>query len=242
MGGAWAASEIVKLDQLAKKTIAVPRGTMADQLVQSKYPGAKIVYFDTVADGVASLKSSEVDAVAYDEPVLRYFLRANKELHILPGFITENDYAIAINPADAKLKNTVDSRIAELQASGELEKMDWRWFAAVGEAPPISAVELPARGETQWTVAVNSDVAPCVFEGPDGKVTGYDIDLVGRIATLAGSRLEIKKMAFDELIPAVASGKVDMAVACLTVSPERSKVVLFSQPYYKGGIAAMVKK
>lgn len=48
-------------------------------------------------------------------------------------------------------------------------------------------------------------------------------------------------MEFGSLIPALASKKVDMIGACITITEERSKKVLFSNSYYTGGIAAIVK-
>jgi polar amino acid transport system substrate-binding protein len=38
------------------------------------------------------------------------------------------------------------------------------------------------------------------------------------------------------------AGKVDMIGACITITEERSKKVLFSEPYYVGGIAALVRQ
>jgi len=44
------------------------------------------------------------------------------------------------------------------------------------------------------------------------------------------------------MIPALMARKIDMIAACITITPERSHIVLFSEPYYTGGIAAMVKR
>jgi polar amino acid transport system substrate-binding protein len=49
-------------------------------------------------------------------------------------------------------------------------------------------------------------------------------------------------MDFGAMIPALISGKVDMIGACITITEERAKSVLFSAPYYTGGIAALVKE
>ena len=38
------------------------------------------------------------------------------------------------------------------------------------------------------------------------------------------------------------AGEVDMIGACITITPERAKQVLFSEPYYTGGIAALVRE
>ena len=49
-------------------------------------------------------------------------------------------------------------------------------------------------------------------------------------------------MDFGAMIPALVSGKVDMIAACITITEERAKSVLFSAPYYTCGIAAMVRE
>ncbi|MDD8047297.1 MAG: transporter substrate-binding domain-containing protein [Verrucomicrobiota bacterium] len=49
-------------------------------------------------------------------------------------------------------------------------------------------------------------------------------------------------MEFGGMIPALISGKVDIIGACITITPERAERVLFSEPYYTGGIAALVRE
>jgi polar amino acid transport system substrate-binding protein len=71
---------------------------------------------------------------------------------------------------------------------------------------------------------------------------GFDIELASYVAQKLGMKIEIVNMDFGEMIPALTTGKVDMIGACITISDERSKSVLFSEAYYKGGIAALVKK
>ncbi len=44
------------------------------------------------------------------------------------------------------------------------------------------------------------------------------------------------------MIPALMAGKVDMIGACITITEERKKSVLFSEPYYTGGISALVRQ
>lgn len=55
-------------------------------------------------------------------------------------------------------------------------------------------------------------------------------------------QLEVVNLDFGGMIPALTSGKVDMTGACITITEERAKSVLFSEPYYTGGIAACVKQ
>ena len=49
-------------------------------------------------------------------------------------------------------------------------------------------------------------------------------------------------LEFGALIPALIAGKVDLIGACITITEERAKQVLFSAPYYTGGISALVRQ
>ena len=62
------------------------------------------------------------------------------------------------------------------------------------------------------------------------------------MAQKLGMGLDIVNMDFGQMIPALQDGQVDMIGACITITAERAELVLFSEPYYEGGIAALVKK
>ncbi|MDZ7776998.1 MAG: transporter substrate-binding domain-containing protein [Bacteroidales bacterium] len=83
---------------------------------------------------------------------------------------------------------------------------------------------------------------PFSFIDASRQITGLDIEIASRVALKMNRKLEIVNMDFGAMIPALDAGKVDMIGACITISEERAKKVLFSQPYYTGGIAALVKE
>jgi polar amino acid transport system substrate-binding protein len=74
------------------------------------------------------------------------------------------------------------------------------------------------------------------------QVVGFDIELARRVAQKQGKTLEVMNMDFGAMIPALLAGKVDMIGACITVTEERAKKILFSESYYTGGIAALVRQ
>lgn len=78
-------------------------------------------------------------------------------------------------------------------------------------------------------------------EGSD-EFTGFDMDLIRAIGTKLGYKVEISSMGFDALIPALNSGNIDVAIAGMSITDERKKVVVFSDPYYTSGLIVMVKK
>ncbi len=83
---------------------------------------------------------------------------------------------------------------------------------------------------------------PFEFKGSDGAVQGFDIDIAKAVARDLGVRLQISPVGFGALMPqSVTSGRVDMAMSAITITPERAKVVGFSNPYYRSAQVFIVK-
>lgn len=76
----------------------------------------------------------------------------------------------------------------------------------------------------------------------DGKIVGFDIDLIKAIGELKGFDVEVKDISFDSLIAALKTGNLDIIAAGMTITPEREKVVDFSIPYYSANQAVIVKE
>lgn len=70
-------------------------------------------------------------------------------------------------------------------------------------------------------------------EGSVGYANGYDVMIAKKIAEGLNKKLVIKQVAWDGLIPALNSGSIDMIVAGMSKTEERSNSVDFSTPYYK---------
>jgi polar amino acid transport system substrate-binding protein len=130
--------------------------------------------------------------------------------------------------------------MAKLKESGEYDNMVARWFPADGSVGQLP--ETPANtGTGVLRLGTAAITEPFSFVDDKGLVTGFDIELAQHIANRLGKRLEVSNMAFAEMIPALLAGQVDMIAACITVTQERAQKVLFSAPYYTGGIAALVR-
>lgn len=75
----------------------------------------------------------------------------------------------------------------------------------------------------------------------NGKRTGFDVELVEAIGKAMGKQVEWVDIDFKGLIPGLISRRFDMAVSAIYITDERRKVVDFTEPYYAGGLVAMVK-
>ncbi len=76
----------------------------------------------------------------------------------------------------------------------------------------------------------------------DGQRTGFDIDLVEALGKEMGRKIEWIDIDFKGLIPALQSGRADMAMSAIYITDDRRKVVDFSDPYYAGGLVVLTKK
>ncbi|WP_432258844.1 glutamine ABC transporter substrate-binding protein [Cupriavidus sp. TMH.W2] len=89
-------------------------------------------------------------------------------------------------------------------------------------------------------VATDATFPPMEFV-ENGKRTGFDVELVEAMAKTMGKQVEWTDIDFKGLIPGLVSRRFDMAVSGIYITPERRKVVDFTEPYYIGGLVALVK-
>lgn len=67
----------------------------------------------------------------------------------------------------------------------------------------------------------------------DGKVSGFDAELLENLSKIAGFKYEFKAMNFDGLIAALKGGKIDAVISAMSASEERKRACDFSDVYYK---------
>ncbi len=88
-------------------------------------------------------------------------------------------------------------------------------------------------------VAIDTAFVPFEFKEGD-KYVGFDIDMWDAIAQEIGVTYELRPMDFAGIIPALQTGQVDVALAGITIKPERQEVIDFSDGYYDSGLLLMV--
>ena len=84
---------------------------------------------------------------------------------------------------------------------------------------------------------------PFQFE-KDGKIVGFDVDLVDLVAKRLGAKQEIVDTPFEGIQSGedLNSRKCDIAAAAMTITDERAEKIDFSDPYFDANQALLVKK
>ncbi len=91
-------------------------------------------------------------------------------------------------------------------------------------------------------VGTSADYPPFEYYTPDFKLDGFDIALMREIGKQLGVTVQFKDMAFDGLLDALELGQIDMAMAAISVTPERDSLVDFTNTYYVGEGAVLARK
>lgn len=82
-------------------------------------------------------------------------------------------------------------------------------------------------------VGVDVPYPPFAMLGDDGKLTGFDVDIAKALCKELGRACDIRPVNFDDMIPAIVEGTLDIAVAGMGASEERKKLVDFTDRYFR---------
>lgn len=81
-------------------------------------------------------------------------------------------------------------------------------------------------------IGVEGAYPPFSEIGTDGKLKGFEIELVQAYCAEMKAQCTLVQQEFDGLIPALQSRKVDAIFASVSITAEREKVIAFTKPYY----------
>ena len=90
-----------------------------------------------------------------------------------------------------------------------------------------------------WTQTTDANGAVKI-SGSTEYAYGYDVMMAKLIAEKLGKDLEIVKLDWDSLVPAVQSGTVDCVIAGQSITSDRLQMVDFTTPYYYASIVCLV--
>jgi polar amino acid transport system substrate-binding protein len=110
--------------------------------------------------------------------------------------------------------------------------------AQVSSSPVMDRII--SRGELR--VGVSGDMPPMNLITKDDKIIGMDVDLATMISEAMGVKLNLQRIDFAGLLPALESGSIDLVVSNMTMTPGRNLKVAFVGPYFTSGKAFLTKR
>ncbi|WP_433499376.1 substrate-binding periplasmic protein [Sphaerimonospora sp. CA-214678] len=115
---------------------------------------------------------------------------------------------------------------------------------ATGSAAPSAAAGVQLVSSGKLTTCTNVPYEPFQFNDENGKVVGFDVDIVDLVAKKLGVEQAIVDIDFAAIKSGAAmnAGKCDVAAAGMTITDERKQNIDFSVPYFDSTQALMAKK
>lgn len=109
--------------------VGVKASTTGAQFVTTQTQ-AEVVSYPEAEAALAALRNGDVDAVVVDIPVIVRYINNNPNagVHITGGPLTDEQYAIAVNPTRADLLARFNTALAQLQADGTYNRLFAKWF------------------------------------------------------------------------------------------------------------------
>lgn len=227
-------TEITCVDDLAGSKMGVQIGTTGDTYAsdyEDDDAGSVVEKYNKGTDAIQALKQEKIDCVIIDEQPAMAFVEKNSELMILSEEFADEDYAICISKSNSELKEKINNALDELMADGTLEALEKNYTGTddeKGKSPyQIQDIERP---NGTLVMATNAQFKPYEYYD-NGKITGFDVDMMYAVCDKLGMTLKIEDMEFDAIINAVQSGKADVGTAGMTVTEDRLKSIDFTNPY-----------
>lgn len=152
--------------------------------------------------------------------------------------LTNENYAFGVDKAQPELLEKTNAFIDKILSNGTFDEICSR-YSSSGE-PVLVKSAAKDSSKDQLVVATNAAFEPFEYTVGDS-YAGIDMEIAKLLADELGKELVIDNMDFDAVCLSVGQHKCDIAMAGLTVNPDREASVTFSKTYYKASQRVVVK-
>jgi len=163
---------------------------------------------------------------------------ADVQLKILDSEYAVEDYAICVAKDNEEFLTEVNAALEELIADGTVQKIVDKYINGVEHD---LVFQENTDGLEVIKMGTNAEFPPYEFY-TNNEIVGIDAEVAAAIADKLGKKLEIEDMAFDSIITAVQTGKVDFGMAGMTVTEDRLENVNFTTSYAQGVQVVIVRE
>ena len=230
--------EFTEFSDLSGKTVSMLTGAPFEELVKSKNPEVgEFTFFNSAPDMIQALKTKKTDAFLTNNAVGQLVLNRNPEIVLFPQSLQDGEFGIAFSKGD--------SRRDEWQAAfNEIPQSDiqaaWDKWAGADESIKVLPEQDWEGSNGTVNVAVCDTLEPMSYMGGDGKLRGFDLEVILMVAKKLDVKVEFTGMEFSAILAAIQSGKADMGAGSIIITEERAQSVDFLE-YYPAAFVLLVR-
>ena len=232
-------STVIKSESdLKGKTVGVNLGTLSETYLYNKYGMSSVKSFNNDVDGITALRTDHIAAYYLDNINAIFPLKEYPELDTISTSMPPMPVAACFRQEDEYLPDQFEKFFSEFRKTPEYEDMCARWFSGNLEEAHSDVEEVKTGPALKVASMLSSAPMSIMLNGiPDG----FEIEMMRRFALYIGRPVEFANIDFGGIIPSLIAGRTDVAVATISVTEERQRIIR-QVPYYESKVVALIRK
>jgi len=218
------ANEVNSIADVVGKVIGTLGGTPSERLADAY---GQALAFEAGDEMMAFLRAGALDCVIMESSAALELVEQSTGVRILNEPLIEYELRFAIAKENGELLVAVNSALETLRQNGTLSGLSGKYFA--GKSYTYVAPEGVQIHPGELLIAVPPDSPPFSFKNAGGELWGFDIEIACAVCDALGVEIQVIEYDAWELIDAVWSGSVDLALGWLP--SEGEELVSMSDPY-----------
>lgn len=192
--------------------------------------------------GSCSSSSSKLKIIHFDQTILG---ESAKDLGV----------SIGVKKGNTTLLNEVNTALASLSQDTRNTLMTEATYRSNGDySTSTLKYTVPTNATKTIRIGLECDYAPFNWtdvsdndynypiKGTNQYADGYDIQVASYLASTLGYNLEVIKLDWEALIPALQSDTIDLVIAGMTDTEERRQSIDFTNEYYRSELVLVVRE
>lgn len=219
--------------------VGIMTGSYQSTIIGDFFPDATILEYNNPADMLYALTENKIDITMIDASSYTCALWEGLQISRLDEVAETSSYGIIFPKGQQQeLRLQVNAFLAKIKENGTYDKLNEKWF---GNKEPAEFLDPEALTGTNGTlrVIVNNELKPFGYI-KNGKLVGYDVEILTLFAEEYGYRLDITSVPFQSLLAGVSGGAYQLGISGLTITEERMETFDFSDTYHNEDIIYVV--
>ncbi len=224
----------VSLDEFSPERVARWPGGIAERVSRERWPDAQFIYPDTISDMVQLLRQGKVDAFILPKVFVDSLLQEGvHDIEPLSPPLGEIPSAFLFPKSEKgnRLAGQMNEFLWRREADGTLKALREKWFSGNNGKQHF---ERPAlTGENGTLTAVSNGINMPFVYLKGNTVIGYEMELFALFCADCGYDYKIELAAsFEGALVGVETGKYDIGINAIEITPQRREKFFFSSPTY----------
>ena len=223
--------------------IGVSLGSIAESITRNYLRGNPVT-FTNYSAGIEDIRRGRIDGYMTDTVSLNLYvgLPENQDLEVfeVPSYIF--NLPMGAFSTNQDIINRFNLFLNDLSRRGLLVEIQNRWFSDTTDLDAeIPSLNVVGRNGV-LRVATSGEKPPYSFVGSNGRLNGYSIELARLFAANEDMIVRFTEMDFSQLIPFVMAGRAEIGLANVSITEERRRSVIFSDPIWHDTFAVIALK